>query len=422
MIRPTQPISLFKTTKMDNNNLQPTQLKQRYIILDALRGLALFAIILANFPEFGLWSFLPSDSRSAMPTAGVDSIVRFIQYFLIDGKGYSVFSLLFGCGFSIILQHAFDRGSSGLKLFYRRMSLLLCIALMHLLLLWSGDILCLYAVAGMLLPAFRGFSDRQLLWAASLLLFTPVVLDFAQQVSGIDMAAPLESAWWAKANSLGITEDNFATWLRDAEDYHEVFLFLMQGAIERMWEFVEGDRLFKVLGLFVLGYYIGRNRFYTRLDDHRKHIRKIGIVSSIIGVPLSVVYALDSVTGHIYGEGVHSLLYFISVVPMSLMYVAVFCLMYLRNRNGIVFRILAKPGRMALTNYIGQSVFGILLFYGIGFGLGLSMGLYQIEIIAIMIFMLQILLSHAWLALFRYGPLEWIWRMLTYGTWLNPLK
>lgn len=87
-----------------------------------------------------------------MPTAGVDRVVRFLQYLLVDAKFYGIFSILFGIGFSIILSHAEERGSSGIRLFYRRMLVLLGFALVHLLCIWSGDILCLYAVVGMLLP------------------------------------------------------------------------------------------------------------------------------------------------------------------------------------------------------------------------------------------------------------------------------
>lgn len=160
-----------------NNILGPTTEKQRYIILDALRGFALFTIILANFPEFGLWTFLSSEAQQAMPTAGIDKVVRFLQYFLIDGKGYTLFSLLFGCGFSIILEHAFQRGGNGVRLFYRRMSNLMVIALCHLLLVWSGDILCLYALLGMILPLFHNQSNKKLLWTAGILLAIPVFLD-----------------------------------------------------------------------------------------------------------------------------------------------------------------------------------------------------------------------------------------------------
>ena len=103
-------------------------------------------------------------------------------------------------------------------------------------------------------------------------------------------------------------------------------------------------------------------------------------------------------------------------------YVALLCLTYLRVRGCIVFRMFAAPGRMALTCYIGQSVVGILIFYGIGLGLGASMGLVQVIAVAVATFVVQALLCAVWLRWFRFGPLEWIWRMLTYGKTFSLLK
>lgn len=122
--------------------------KQRYIILDALRGLALFGICLANFPEFSLYTFMDSQTQQSMPTANVDTVVRYLQYIFIDGKFYTLFSLLFGIGFSIILSNAENNGSNGIAIFYRRMSVLFLIGLFHLIFLWAGDILILYAFMG----------------------------------------------------------------------------------------------------------------------------------------------------------------------------------------------------------------------------------------------------------------------------------
>ena len=402
---------------METNHLSPTSSKQRYLILDALRGFALLFIILANFPEFGLWTFLSSAEQQALPSAGIDRIVRFLQYVFIDGKGYGLFSLLFGCGFSIFVSRACSKGNNGLKLFLRRMVILLGFALLHILFIWSGDILCLYATMGMFLPLFYRCSDKTLLWWAAALLFLPVVTDFIQDLAGISIAAPLEDAWWRKAHSYGITEDNFATWLVDAKSYTEMFQFLMQGGIERMWEFVEGDRFTKVLGLFLLGFYLGRNKFYARIPEMKAQISKVCLYNGLLGIPASLLYAWHSTTGHPWGEGFHSLVYFLSVVPMTFFYLTGFCLLWSRNQHGMVYRLLAQPGRMAFTNYIGQSIIGVFIYYGIGLGLGLSMGLAEIEITALLVFILQILFSACWLRYFRFGPLEWIWRMLTYGKW-----
>ena len=114
----------------------PPQQKKRYVVLDALRGFAILGIILANFPEFSLWTF--SDPSTWTRT---DTVTRAVQTFFVDGKFYTLFSLLFGVGFSIQIANAGGK----LRTFYRRMAVLLCIGLIHLFFLWSGDILALFS-------------------------------------------------------------------------------------------------------------------------------------------------------------------------------------------------------------------------------------------------------------------------------------
>ncbi|MCH5176587.1 MAG: DUF418 domain-containing protein [Prevotellaceae bacterium] len=398
-----------------NRQLSPTTDRQRYVVLDALRGLALLGICLANFPEFGLWTFLDADSQAAMPTAAADGVVRFLQYVVVDAKFYGIFSMLFGIGFSIILSHAQERGSSGIALFYRRMGVLLLIAVAHLLLLWSGDILVLYALTGMLLPLLCRLSDRMLVGIAVGCIALPVGLDCWQEMGGFRLSAAVEAAWWRCAGTYGIDEGNFATWLRDCHSYVGVHQFLMQGAVERLYEFVDGHRLLKVLGLFLMGYVMGRNRLYARLPDRRRQLCRVCGWGLAVGLPTSVLYAVSATQSHRWGLTVHSLLYTVSALPMSLAYMAGFALLWLRWQRGVVFRALAQPGRMALSNYIGQSCMGILIYYGIGMGMGLTQGLWQIECTAVGVFLLQVAVSALWMRRFRYGPLEWVWRMLTYG-------
>ncbi len=407
--------------KHASDNAAPVHSSERYIILDALRGFALLGIALANFPEFSLYTFLHADVVEAMPTYKADSTVRFLQYIFIDGKFYTIFSLLFGIGFSIILSNAAKKGADGFRIFYRRMGILAVIGFMHLMFVWSGDILLLYALLGLLLPLFRGVSDRGLLAWAFLLLLLPVAADFVQEVTHVSLSAPVvrwQQYWCAE---YGITDDNFAYWLRDAKDYGTVFQFLIQGALVRVQEFVDGNRYFKVMGLFLLGYYIGRRILYADLESHRPLLRKILIYGVCIGLPFSLLYAWSGTNGHLWGATVHSFLYLVSVFPLGFAYVAGGCLLYLRHPKQRVFTYLSAPGRMALTNYIGQSVIGMLLFYGIGMGWGAGVGLAQTEVIVLAVFFFQILFSRAWLSVFRFGALEWIWRMLTYGKFF-PLR
>ena len=315
----------------------PTTERQRHVILDALRGLALMGIALANFPEFALWTFLSSEQQAAMPTAYIDEIVRFLQYLVVDGKFYSIFSILFGIGFSLIMER------HGLRLFVRRMLILVIIGFLHLMFIWSGDILLLYAVGGLLLTLMIGLSDKSLFILALSLIMIPVGLDALIEFGGFDFPEPFYQAWWNKAEALGINEANFASWLRDANSYGQMFAFLVQGAYERLWEFVEGHRLPKVVGLFILGYLASKHRLYTRLQD--LPLRKALYWSVSIGLPTSLLYAWSATSGHPWGHTVHSLLYAVSVIPLAIVFIIGICLLYLQSPKSVVFRWMASCPR-----------------------------------------------------------------------------
>lgn len=402
-----------------SSGISPVKPSKRYVILDALRGFALLGIAMANFPEFSLYTFLPSDAIASFPSASIDNITQWLLYIFIDGKFYTIFSLLFGIGFSIILSNASMKGTNGLVIFYRRMACLLLIGFLHLMLVWSGDILMLYALVGMTLPIFRRFSDRTFLFWAAFFLMLPVIIDTVCGICGCDPSAPLVGLQWELCDKYGITEANFAYWLHDAQHYSDIFKFLVQGSVERMWEFVNGNRYFKVLGLFLIGYVIGRRRLFADIQAVKTWLQNLATWGLCVGLVLSVIYAWSCMQGHPWGKGWHSLLYFLSVYITGGAYVAVICLLYNRFQTSKLWSCLAAPGRMALTNYIGQSFVGMCLFYGIGFGLGTVTGLFAVECIVLCVFVIEIAFSKLWLTWFRFGPLEWLWRILTY---LRPIK
>ncbi len=390
-----------------------TNPRPRILFLDALRGFALLGIAAANYPEFSLFDFLPDTIATAS-----DHTTRFWQTLLVSGKFYTLFSILFGIGFSIIMDSAMRRGVNGLRIFYRRMTVLTLIGLAHLLFLWSGDILLLYALMGMLLPLFRHLPDRQILTSSVICLLLPIPIEAIRQLSGHSPADNLYALWWQTANSVGITTDNFATWLRDATSYADVFAFLRQGAVERMWEFVSTSRYFKVLGLFLFGLWIGRKQIVQNLSAFRTQLRRVCLTCFIVSLPLNIVMALHPTDNSFY----QSIIYCIAVYPMGLAYATALALIYLRLPNLNIWHFLAAPGRMALTCYILQTICGMIIFYGIGFALGAELSLGMSILTSTLVFVGEAVICHVWLRRFAYGPLEWIWRMLTYGKRLPLLK
>jgi uncharacterized protein len=391
---------------MKLNTVGPVESSERHIILDVLRGIALLGICLANYPEFSLYTFQESAAVAAMPTAIADSIWKYFHYIFIDGKFYSLFSLLFGIGFSIIIS----KSQRGFSFFYRRMLFLALFGFLHLLILWAGDFLLLYALIGLLLPLFRNVPDRKLLIIAAALLLFPVAADTFKVLTDhrFTLETPVANAIQYFNGQTGINGENFGVWLLDSKNYSYVLRFNLPGSFIRCQEFITGNRAVKVLGLFLLGLYIGRHRLYARLDEHTATLKKIRKYGFLWGLPVSCLFAWNEVNGHRLGLIAGSTVYALSVVPLSFAYISAICLWYMKHREMRIFKVIAAPGRMALTNYIGQSVFGMIIFYGIGFGFALKTGLIYTEMIAAGVFMLQVAYSGLWIRRFRFGPLEWI--------------
>jgi uncharacterized protein len=210
---------------MEKASMTTGPVKERHLILDALRGVALLGICLANYPEFSLYTFLPANMTAAMPTAGMDTVVRYLQYIFIDGKFYTLFSLLFGVGFSVILSNAAANHRNGMAVFYRRMSVLLLVGLFHLLFLWAGDILILYAFMGFFLPLFRKMSGKKLLTRAAILLLFPIIVDACVELFGWHPVAPAIRATQYFHARTGINEQNFPAWPVESRSYMDVFRF-----------------------------------------------------------------------------------------------------------------------------------------------------------------------------------------------------
>jgi uncharacterized protein len=417
----------IKNKEMENTSahkIGPVKSSERHAILDILRGIALFGICLANYPEFSLYTFQKKEIVEAMPTAAIDHIWRFMHYIFIDGKFYSLFSLLFGIGFSIIISNIAQKYKNCFTVFYRRMLILSLIGIIHLIFLWAGDIVLLYALIGFLLPMFQKLSDKKLLIFSAVLILSPVITDTFKVITdhGFTLMIPVNKALNYFNMRSGITDDNFGVWLLNGKTYSEILQFNMSGVFIRCQEFIEGSRVVKVSGLFILGLYIGRNRLYARLGEHVESLKKIRNYGFLWGIPVSCLFAWNEVNSHPMGLIASAAIYAVSVVPLSFAYISAVGLLYLKYSDCKIFKIMAAPGRMALTNYIMQSVAGMIIFYGIGFGLALKGGLIRAEMIAVAVFMFQVLFSNIWLRLFQYGPLEWIWRMFTYLRWLKIRK
>jgi uncharacterized protein len=381
--------------------------EERHEVIDALRGFALAGVFLANLAYLSLYRMLPTETRAELPTAGFDTIASQLIGVLVDGKFITVFSLLFGLGFAMQLQRAQARGAGGIARYTRRLLVLLGIGVIHSHLLWWGDILLTYALAGLVLIPLRTLSDGALLIGGLLLtLVVPLLL------------SPLVNAWLPAMPPEG---DQYARALRafSSEDLSRTVGANAQLSVSMRidnWSLV-----LSVCGRFLLGYWAGRRGLLQRPAEHRPLIFRIFAWSLALGLIQTLMYRVDSVRDALEqfssatGVEVLRVLYGSTSLALGIAFATGFVLLFLQPVLQRGLRVFAAPGRMALTLYLSQSLIGVLLFYGIGFGVGPYQGVMPWLVAWAAAFALQIAASHAWLARFRYGPMEWLWRWMTDG-------
>ncbi len=403
-----------------HNNISPVQQQERAQILDVLRGLAILGILLNNIYGFSGYGFLTEEMRQQFNTFKADHFLNFLQITFVEGKFYSLFSLLFGIGFSIILIRNKQKGINPLPVFYRRLGVLLLIGAAHLYFLWQGDILLLYALVGLLLPLFRNCSNKTLLIWATVFVLAPIAIDALRlwvKWSPGDFLLPIGLSIDEK---VGLTEDNWRTYIfKKGSGFTEWWNWQQTSFIYRYYDLLNNNRIPKVLGMFLLGLYAGRKMIYANLDHYRNLFKKMMLWGFAIGVPASfVMYLFEGDEKFIPSSSLgmyDTVFYALSVVPLSLAYTASICLFWIKRKSISRLSVFAPVGRMALTNYLVQTVVASFLFYGAGLGLGQKFGLVVLFPIVIGIYAMQVLYSSIWLKHFQFGPLEWIWRQLTYG-------
>ncbi|MCH8202852.1 MAG: DUF418 domain-containing protein [Proteobacteria bacterium] len=190
-------------------------------------------------------------------------------------------------------------------------------------------------------------------------------------------------------------------------------------AFMRIGDFVFEGRMFKVFGMFLIGLWAGRRIEKGALLDDIKLLRHLFVVGLAVGLPANLVLSTLMESGGtwpISGLGLaQAVFYALGVVPLGLAYAAGFTLLLRRPAWERPLSALAPVGRMALTNYLGQTLVGVSVFYGVGLGLMETMGPLHWTALAVVIFAAQMTMSALWLRYFRFGPMEWLWRSLTYG-------
>lgn len=412
---------------MVEQKVGPLTGSERVEILDILRGFALLGVLLDNVFSFSGYEYFTGWQRQALTSYSSDALFDIAELVFVRGKFYSLFSLLFGIGFAIILARNEKLGVNPLPIFYRRLTILALIGAAHLFFVWDGDILLFYALIGFILPLFRRRSDRTLLITAGLLLLAPLLFDTLRvllQLHETDFLYQLAQGIDHR-NGLPM-DDSISLYLyRPGGGWQEWMNWQQTGYLYRYAYLLEDNRFFKVLGMFLLGLYAGRKAIYRRLADFIPLLKRVCCWGFVVGLPGSIGLAVFELDGYslLHPAGLlDTLCYVVGVPPLCLAYVASLCLLWQKRRGRRFWKLFGPVGRMALSNYLLQSGLGIALFYSVGLGLGGRLGPTLFLPLALSIFAFQLLFSRWWFCYFNFGPLEWIWRQLTYGKRLPLLK
>jgi uncharacterized protein len=403
--------------------LNPTTLSERIQVLDILRGLAIFGILMVNMQYFTNPWGAPSLTADS---SAIDHVVAWIINAFFASKFYTLFSFLFGLGMSIQMSRAERAGVRFAPLYLRRLFILLLFGLAHGILLWNGDILFVYAVLGSLLLLFwRNAKPRTLLiWAGILLGVNLLIYGLGAGAMALGRATP-EGAQALSQIATDTQAAAQANLTRDLAIYGTGSF--IEITAERFTDFIQIIIQYdiwmapSVLMMFLLGMYFGKRRLLHDADDHLPFFRRLLGILLPIGLITNIAWAsmgFDMATGGNTMDPmflVGMMLLGIGGPALSLSYVSIAVLLTRSERFARALAPFAAVGRMALSNYLTHSIVMTTLFYGYGFGLLGTVGMAGGAAIGIALYAIQIPVSIWWMNRFQFGPFEWVWRSLTYG-------
>lgn len=382
--------------------------------LDVLRGFALLGVLIANFVGFAGGGVMATDSQlESLATARLDHIVDFTVEWLVYNKANTLFATLFGLGFYIQISRNGEKPGFARR-YSRRLLWLLLFGILNMTLLWVWDILNLYAVAGFLLLAVRGWRTRTLVMVGLVLaMLSSSLLDVITDAAGLSLMD------WNPYSDAAVLERQAAS---AAGDYPALIALFWRYTWE---EWFAGAMFFVWLayagGRFMLGAAIGRSGIVDDIPGNLPLLRRIRNVTLPLGLLVAfAVPALSEWNEHLLGEAGETLAAVLES-PSALLLAAGYASMIAVGWHSPVGRTVLAPlrpvGQMALTNYLMQGLAYAFVLFDVGPGLGLAgkIGTSAVVLICLAFFAFQMAFSAWWLARYKFGPMEWLWRWLTYG-------
>ena len=385
----------------------PTPPSDRITSLDALRGFALLGILVINIRVFSMPEQTLLNPTVYGDFTGLDYWTWFLGHVFAQSKFITIFSALFGAGVLLFVESKEEKGQDAARLHLRRTAVLIAIGLLHAYLLWYGDILVTYGLTGIFLLFVRDLDARRLTTLAGVfLLFVPAIELFA----AVSIGGEAIAAQWQPAEAA--IREQVATyrggWLDQMS--HRV-----SSSFQRQTSGFIGQSFWRVGGVMLLGMALYKKGVLT--DERSTAFYRRLVAGGVVGVGI-VVAGVAYVEANDWSAG--AALYwrqfnYVGSLLVAGGYVGLVTLFVRWRGEGLATRALAAVGRTAFTNYLLQTVVATTIFYGHGLGLFGSVSRVEAMGIVVAIWAVQVPLSVLWLRYFRFGPVEWVWRTLTYG-------
>lgn len=384
-----------------------TKPNTRIDVADVLRGIAIGGIVLIHFIEHLNFYNFPEASSPAWEA--VNRVVWDTTFFLLAGKMYAIFALLFGLSFYIQHDNQAQKGDDFRPRFAWRMVLLMLFGLLDLL-FYNGDILFLYAVCGLLIIPLIRVCNKALAWIAFFLFLQPIELGYL--IAGlINPSTPVMDLGVRELFAGIMPAQESGSWLDVA------VMGIRNGLpVNFLWA-IEHGRMTQTLFLFLLGIIIGRKRLFYNEGDNLKmwgRILRAGIAGFVVVYPLFRILPAAADIPCVQNSLRIMLDMWKNFTMMTVIVSGVVLLFYKTSAHDALLKI-APYGKMSLTNYIGQSVIGGLIFYNWGFGLYRWSGHATSFLLGVAVVLMQYFFCRWWLKHHKRGPLEELWRR---GTWI----
>lgn len=383
---------------------RPTQQKERNTLVDALRGLALFAILIANVP----FAENPASNYETrdfiIGSSAMDNFLNAFFHLFIDKKFVPIFSMLFGFGFYIQMKRAEEKGIDFRRYFLVRMLLLFIIGSLHAYLLWFGDIIRDYAISGTaLLLVYK--------WPSKRVLYT-----------GIVFAVLITAIIFILNGALGLQEYNYDPAIISEHPVTESYFRYLQinARIDPFRNFMQDSPLTLVFafGCMLLGFWMAKSGFFQPGEKFKKATTRLILLGIFIGIPCSYLFWKVS-KGEIEVTPAFVWLPILIVAGLLLQsfgYISLFVKLFQFSWFRKLAAFFEPVGRTALSNYILQSFFYLFLFFHCTPGPELfgKLNLTETYLLCIILFCIQVVMSRLWLKRFNQGPIEFVWKKISY--------